>query len=598
VSVGWDLGDQMREFIAVGNAQYRGDSASSEGLNRGQFDSLSAWVSKLLASHGGCACDDPQTCIFFAFDRRALEYNVNSHLAPANASRSKKPRKGKALSPLQIGEGPGRRAGSDGFKREEQDNDEDSRSTSESVRSKPHSRDLTPSNPYSGDARMNQAGMSDREKRKIAALEKTFEQMEEKDHQHKAYKKQKRSSGGSTATTPGVTASVSLQSTPSSWSSANETVQKQLGGTPHQPITPAQAHRPHYISTGTASRRVSGSPATDVDMAKSDFGESPTKSAMRETTSPVGSKSPNARSNYVDASMQTEPETSSDGTPKSSGKRPFIPLTKLLLMRCHKERVQQEENKKRKAMESTLESSPTVNGILTHQDGPSQVPAVGPATSLLDHMDTLPDSYPLSDLKQVAGNAQKMPIPEAGLEHTLSATQSVAPLAIKPPPPAWQSGSSLVSPDASRFKGFRSANLHVQLPPTPQFSNAPSTSSVNGTPTSATPSIAQSPFSLGYGLTGAPAFSPSVVQHVVQSSPVKKKLSLSDYINRSKVDTSTNEKGQPATSPVVSLKPSSSLVMEMKSEHALEGSAITDTPMAKDLSDPIDAAAGDSKSSD
>ena len=208
VTVGWDLGDQIREFIAIGDAQYRGDSA--DGLNREQFESLSAWVSRLLASHGGCACPDPQTCLFFAFDRRALEGSPHSRLIPATASRSKKSKKGKALSPLYTGEGSSKHAESEGFKREEQDNDEDSRSTSESIRSKPHSRDLTPSNPHSTDARIHQAGMSDREKRKIAALEKTFEQMEEKDHHHKAYKKQKRSSGGSTNTTPGVTTSVSF----------------------------------------------------------------------------------------------------------------------------------------------------------------------------------------------------------------------------------------------------------------------------------------------------------------------------------------------------------------------------------------------------
>ena len=294
--------------------------------------------------------------------------------------------------------------------------------------------------------------------------------------------------------------------------------------------------------------------------------------------------------------MQTEPEASSEGASKSSAKRPFIPLTKLLLMRCHKERVQQEEKKQRRVVESmALESVSSANGIVNHQDYSSQA---GAAPSYTDHMDTAPDANPPSDLKQVAGNAQKMPISHMGIDHTLSETPSAAPFAVKPPPPAWQSGSSPISPDASRSKGFRSADLHVQLPPTPQFSTGPFTPSVNGTPTSATPSVAQSPFGLGHSQTSAPAFSPSVMQNVVQASPVKKKLSLSDYINRSKVDTSTSEKGQPTTSPIASLKPSSSLVLEMKTEHALEGSAIVDTPMAKDPSDPIGNTATESKALD
>lgn len=66
---------------------------------------------------------------------------------------------------------------------------------------------MTPTREASGDVRFGGLEISDREKRKIAALEKNFEQLENDKHQP-AQKKKKRSSGGTAVNTPAAGTSV------------------------------------------------------------------------------------------------------------------------------------------------------------------------------------------------------------------------------------------------------------------------------------------------------------------------------------------------------------------------------------------------------
>jgi len=76
----------------------------------------------------------------------------------------------------------------------------------------------------------------------------------------------------------------------------------------------------------------------------------------------------------------------------------------------------------------------------------------------------------------------------------------------------------------------RSPDLRVEMPPVPAFQSPASISSPASTPISAGPRTVQSPFSVTSFASGFPP--PSVNGVAASPSPVKKKLSLSDYKSR------------------------------------------------------------------
>lgn len=174
---------------------------SSNGLVKQEtsdgFQEAAACISTVLAHFGGCACEPPQNCLLVNVDRRR-----NSAMKPVNVKRKSKTKR--VISPLGTGRSTSNpRATSEGAKRLDDDDQADSRSTSGSgsgsARGQTHSRDLTPTLqiPPVGDSEL-----SARDKRKLAAVEKKFEQLEQDQ------RKKKRTSGQSTQTTPTATISV------------------------------------------------------------------------------------------------------------------------------------------------------------------------------------------------------------------------------------------------------------------------------------------------------------------------------------------------------------------------------------------------------
>ena len=80
---------------------------------------------------------------------------------------------------------------------------------------------MTPTREASSDVRFGGLEISDREKRKIAALEKNFEQLENDKHQP-AQKKKKRSSGGTAVNTPAPGTSVRVHLYATTWLNTND----------------------------------------------------------------------------------------------------------------------------------------------------------------------------------------------------------------------------------------------------------------------------------------------------------------------------------------------------------------------------------------
>ena len=178
LTIGWTLDEHIRRNLSLRNhedVKLEGDTDE---------DYVSDWVGKVLAEFGGCACSSHE-CSFAKYDRR-----ITGSAKGRNGYSGKQ-------SPLDTGYSTNSRTGS------EQD---DRRSQSGS---KSRSRDMTPAHNATGELGIG-AGIeiSDREKRKIAALEKNFEQLENDKHQPPP-KKKKRTSGGSNINTPSAGASVS-----------------------------------------------------------------------------------------------------------------------------------------------------------------------------------------------------------------------------------------------------------------------------------------------------------------------------------------------------------------------------------------------------
>lgn len=203
LTIGWVPDEHMRKFFS------RNDEMRQEVTADAEEDYVSDWVGKVLADFGGCACESPSQCSFARFDRRNGRTKSHGSKLLSNGKISKG-RNGytNRPSPPRTGFANKGRADNEAL-RSMDDEVDDNRSNSGSLRSKPRSRDMTPSRRNPGDSGSAPGvPLSDREKRKIAAVEKNFEQLEQ-GGQQPAQKKKKRNSGGPSLSTSAATGSVS-----------------------------------------------------------------------------------------------------------------------------------------------------------------------------------------------------------------------------------------------------------------------------------------------------------------------------------------------------------------------------------------------------
>jgi len=610
ITIGWVLDENIRKYLDRAHFGTRGDgSVKQEGLAEAEADYISLWVGKVLADFGGCACNSPQHCTLAQFDRRSSTSSIDSAIHLPNG-RSKKLKQGfNNNSPFSTGQATNSRAGSEGLKYQEDDDHDDSRSTSGSMHSKPQSRDMTPATRFSTDLGPTPGSeLSDREKRKIAAAERTFEQLAQ---DHKVHKRKKRTSGGSNPNTPSVTTSVrSAKAICIVENTANSRSQKQLGHTAtsiSQPNTPNIPSKPSYVNSTTYRRR-SYSPTSHVYHNPSMASESSADESRRRESVPSNmALSPqSARSNYVDSMMQTENDNSDIWNVSSSTDAPkrksYVSLTKRLLKRCHEDRIRLEDEKKRTGGEvaGAFDQSSSMqlleDSIMQSSNpmlSPTQVKRSDPEDVEMNDVHPSPRQ---NSVRKPPGSTIEKPRPPDEIPTTSKPPSQDQSSLIKPPPPPWPlSASAITNHSPHPPNGYRCVDLRVQLPPTPLFSsNTPLTPSVSSTPTSTAGSITQSPFSLG-SHSYPPAFS-SPVTNAVQPSPVKKKLSLGDYMSRksNKAETPSAEKGHQGSSPTMPhsmFKPSASLSGQAKTQPS-DGSVIVESPRNELHLDPMNVVKG------
>ena len=558
LTIGWVLDEHMRNFFVHSR---NNEDIKREGVADAGEDYAVDWAGKVLADFGGCACDDPHQCALARYDRRHVASGIDSVPQLSNGV-SRKGRNGytSKMSPHSTGHTANSRAASEGMKHQDDDDRDHSQSTSGSVRSKPRSREMTPTHGIA----LGQE-LSVREKRKIAALEKTFENLEHDKHQP-AQKKKKRNSGGSNLNTPSANTSKQLGHSVTSQS---------------QPNTPNISSRPRYTDAST-SHRTLGSPITKTCHTFGPANALPMPNKRSSHPNTPLTASPLVRQNYVDSSVQTDIDENDDWYKPTDGhilpRKPFVSLTKRLLLRCQRDRAKLEERERTPSIPATdlqvgsgqppevqiKNASPVDSAAIIHPNHAEDAEMHDVGLGVTLDPDSLPSDLPVQKPRPPD---QPSNLPDPAQVGDIKSP--LPPVSNEANPPDFQSCPT---------NGFRSTDLRVQLPPTPQLPHQNSEPSITATPSSI-PS--QSPFShipIHTSNSYPPLFSASISNHV-QPSPVKKKVSLGEYITRKKTESHSAAEKHASSSPVLQqypIRPSTGIEEGVK-DLVMEGSAIADT---------------------
>jgi len=485
------------------------------------YQSIAVWVHTILSEYGGCACDLGPDCAFVRFHRT---YIARPH-GKEKGSKQKKTRKSKTsnVSPTSTGQATNSRAPSEGRLEDGIDND------SGSVRSKPPSRDITPA-PRQGsfDTLGVLTELTDRDKRKVQMVEDSFRRME----QQQPPRKKKRTSDGTS--TSGATSKSKSKSASSSTTVIHGTSERK------------------YVDAGT-SGSIGGSPTSAV----SPTSVNPFKQLSQQNSASPGSRamSRSPRPIYCDAAVQTDPVDGawfSDDRHSSRPKKRVVSLSKRLLESRHRQLAEDESRRKSATASPTSVASAMVKMDL---DSPTKTQPEASALSPESVSAVAGRRVPTTAPPSADTPMTDAPIPSPTIKKDLDADG-----------PQWQgTGAKIKGPE-----------LRVQLPPVPAFSSLCVPNPVTTTPMSANSSVAQSPFAASN--LPSPFGTPGVNGAAVQPSPVKKKLSLSDY-------TKSKKNKAAAAKSSASLKPPTTIIEETKSPISID-TVMTESPVNEKNPDP------------
>lgn len=495
ITLPWDFrfpNEKKSRMLRVLGLSGEDTSAHAESaLDDGEYQGLAIWLHSILSEYGGCACNLGSECAFARFHRNHL----GKLQAPVNPQKTKK-RKGKTSSTSTAGTAPATdsRAASEGHLEDAPENDR--RSASGSSRSKPPSRDLTPTaRQGSFDTLGILTEPTDRDKRKVSMIEETFRRIEQQQQPTK-----KRKARGSDAATT---------SKKSSKSSATTQTTNATNGTDERHC--------HFADGEAATISKAPSPAAS---AKSSRVTKAKKSSSRKGSVavvshpvPVQPTRLPARPKYIEAATQTTPDPEANPAPSPvRPKRRLVSVTERVIQ--HHRFMQAELLKQKKLKEA-------VAPIPMEVDSPKETK---PAA-------TVPAS-----------------VQDKTLEPSLST--KTATIDIEMPDAPAVPASIAKAAEKSSFPKTKPVDLKVPLPPVPSFPSTASLPSTSTTPLSAGTSVAQSPFSV----TGLPSpFGPPSANCLTANpSPIKKKLSLSDY-TKSRMNKSRPSISAPSLKPIPAL---------------------------------------------
>ncbi|KAK6957368.1 hypothetical protein Daesc_000152 [Daldinia eschscholtzii] len=507
-----DVARRWEQLLGLGDEEAGAQPEYNEKETE-TYQSIASWVHAVLSEYGGCACDLGADCAFARFHRTYIFKPQQQSKETKGTKKKSRKAKASAISPTSTGHATNSRAPSEGHGDDGVDND------SGSSRSKPPSRDMTPA-PRQGsfDTLGVLTELTDRDKRKVQMVEDSFRRMEQ---QQQPPRKKKRTSDGSGNST---------------------TKSKPRGSFSHPGGLSNGVPERRYVDAGT-SRSISGSPSSAVSpntishFKHSDSRHLSTRASARRSSQGV-------RPEYCDVSVQTDPVDgewfNGDGQTRKP-KRRVVSLSKRLLESRH--RLRADEERKRKA-QSTSPVSVTSAIVKMDLDSPTMESNLTIAVPEVKQLDK--------------------PIPP----QVDSSTD--IPMEDVPVSPTDVKSSPVAIPVVPKPIKNKSPELRVQMPPVPTFNGTIAPNVV--TPLSASGTPAQSPLS-GNNLSSP--FAPTSVNGVaVQPSPVKKKLSLSDYTK------SRMNKAAAAKPAGASLKPPSTVLEEAKSPTNSD-IAILETPVTE-----------------
>lgn len=486
-----------------------------------EYNNIARWVSLILSRYGGCACELGPECAFARFHR--LYSGKAQHARSTHNKKVKSSRKAKshALSPTSTGHATNSRAASEGHPEDFTETDK----MSTSSRSKPPSRDMTPA-PRQGS--FDTLGIltepTDRDKRKVAMVEDSFRRLEQQQP-----KKKKRTSDGTATTERSSVSAPGNAGKPRTKSSSAQ-------ASDHQQELPNGTANYRYVDAET-SRSKSGSPVSATSPNTMSVGDghglmSLSAAVGGSTYSVSRHTSAGPSAGYRDADTQTDPtegEWYSEKPPTPRPRRRVISLSRRLLNYRHRVR---------------------------YDDQP--VPAISPKTDI--HTPTFPEHK--DDKASVA--AQTLPPNNASDDVSMPD----APDAVSRTDAPTGAIAAKIEPIDGGGSGIdfpikRSPDLRVQLPKVPSFSDASLPQMSSATTPLTGSSMVQSPFAVtGVNPFGSP---------VVTPSPIKKKMSLSDY---------TKSRKAAAGRPPTTLKPSLSGPDESKPATGTENPSPVDAEAA------------------
>ncbi|KAB8292193.1 hypothetical protein EYC80_007935 [Monilinia laxa] len=550
-----------------------GDDDRVPDISESEYQSITNTISSVLSDHGGCACNAGKDCAFVKFHR---DYYGRVHAQPpppppppsnganvTNGVKSKKGRKPKQhVSPTSTGHATNSRAASEGHP--EANDDDDTRSISGSVRSKPRSRDLTPMHGI-GETNGILTEPTDREKRKLAMLEDSFRKME----QGQPARKKKRASDGSNMNSPITATASQTNAKPRQKSVVSRTSVSQSALT-----NPNGSRARQYVDAST-SRRQSGSP---LSAASPKAMASPKAITSRDDSATAQSRRNSITSKvvYADSSTQTDRdedawyETRTNTTPK----RPILSLAKRMLRNRLKILAQVRSLEARRRTDA---AAVMLNEDLHNFSSPTSAMDIDGSVQEDRSITESPTDTKTRNASIVSSTPSLDVLSNSGDYHSDGPTFVIGQT-MKPPP--WSGNST-------NGHSHKSPDLRVQMPPIPTFIT-PNLSGTPGTltPASAVPSSAISP----YGTSHFPSYS-STLTNGVNPSPAKKKMSLNDYKARKKqnADGSSGRKasvGSSPTMPPAVLKPTLSTIDEVKVKKIVDPAlddAVRVSPLKDDM---------------
>ena len=578
LTISWTLDQHIRAHLSL---QRNPESNQEDSSERNAY--ISDWVEKVLANFGGCACESLDQCGLAKYDRRIHSFNNNSSITNGKAS---KMRNGyiKSTKTPEAGHNLNSRASSEGKKLQDDDG-HDSRSTSGS---NSRSRDLTPTRIGNGDiGTVPGLELSVRERRKIAAMEKNFEQLEQEKHQP-VQRKKKRNSGGSALTTPTAATSVRPPLMSATQPFADGEHQKQLGHGfifASQPNTPAATSIPRNVHAGISGKN----PGSPVIKSKADpvtFAKNQSQTSMHQVTSPT------LRYDYQSASVQTDADDPEDHHARFSDQyhkpKQYVSLGKRLLIRCQRDRERMDQERKLSFKDNKSPPNEDLAADISEIEPPKNTTMEWASE---DTTKDLPGGSKMPDFSHDDSSTNvDSHLNDDSLKHKLSHDETGDPFRphnpeIKAPPPPNLLHAPTAPPTRTKaINGFRSTDLRVQLPSVPpiphDLASAPSIA------TAATPTIARSPFS--HTPNSYPPLFPGSTPGAVQPSPVKK-VTLGEYFNRQRNKTQSLDGAGAASSPITQqsvFKSLGSVDEDMRGD-SMEGNAIVDTPKKEDDTDPL-----------